>query len=181
MQIELKAIQKDVGITFLFVTHDQDEALTLSDRLAVFNAGRIDQVGSPAEVYENPATEFVAGFVGTSNLISGDAARAITGAEGTFTVRPEKIHLADPASSRRPRSAAASGTVREVVYLGVNTRYIVSLDGGGELVVVQQNQATSSMQALAARGRQVRLIWDREHNRTVEAPGPTIEREEISA
>jgi putative spermidine/putrescine transport system ATP-binding protein len=181
MQIELKAIQKDVGITFLFVTHDQDEALTLSDRMAVFNGGRIEQIGSPAEVYENPATEFVAGFVGTSNLISGDAARSITGAEATFTVRPEKIHLADPGEQPSPTQCAASGTVREVVYLGVNTRYIVSLDGGGELVVVQQNQATSSMQALAARGRQVRLIWDREHNRTVEAPGPTIEREEISA
>ena len=102
MQIELKAIQKDVGITFLFVTHDQDEALTLSDRMAVFNAGRIEQIGSPAEVYENPATEFVAGFVGTSNLISGDAARSITGAEATFTVRPEKIHLADPGEQPSP-------------------------------------------------------------------------------
>ena len=181
MQIELKAIQKDVGITFLFVTHDQDEALTLSDRLAVFNGGRIEQVGSPAEVYENPATAFVAGFVGTSNLLTGDAARAIAGAEGTFTVRPEKIHLADPGEEPTAGQCAINGTVREVVYLGVNTRYIVSLDGGGELVVVQQNQATSSMQALAARGRQVRLIWDREHNRTVAATGSTIEWEEISA
>jgi putative spermidine/putrescine transport system ATP-binding protein len=181
MQIELKAIQKDVGITFVFVTHDQDEALTLSDRLAVFNGGRVEQVGSPAEVYENPATAFVAGFVGTSNLISGDAARSIAGADGTFTVRPEKIHLADPGEQPTPAQCSVSGTVREVVYLGVNTRYIVSLEGGGELVVVQQNQATSSMQALAARGRQVRLIWDREHNRTVEASGSTIEWEEISA
>jgi putative spermidine/putrescine transport system ATP-binding protein len=181
MQIELKAIQKDVGITFIFVTHDQDEALTLSDRLAVFNGGRIDQVGSPAEVYENPATAFVAGFVGTSNLISGDAARAVTGAEGTFTVRPEKIRLADPGEQPSPAQCSVNGTVREVVYLGVNTRYIVSLDGGGELVVVQQNQATSSMQALAARGRQVRLMWDREHNRAVEASGSNIEWEEISA
>ena len=180
MQIELKAIQKDVGITFLFVTHDQDEALTLSDRLAVFNGGRVEQVGSPAEVYENPATAFVAGFVGTSNLLTGDAARAIAGAEGTFTVRPEKIHLADPGEEPTAAQCSVNGTVREVVYLGVNTRYIVSLDGGGELVVVQQNQATSSMQALAARGRQVRLIWDREHNRTVAATGSTIEWEEIS-
>ncbi len=181
MQIELKAIQKDVGITFIFVTHDQDEALTLSDRLAVFNGGRIDQVGSPAEVYENPQTAFVAGFVGTSNLITGDTARAVAGAEGTFTVRPEKIHFADPDEQPSPAQCSVNGTVREVVYLGVNTRYIVSLDGGGELVVVQQNQATSSMQALAARGRQVRLIWDREHNRAVEASGSNIEWEEISA
>ena len=181
MQIELKAIQKDVGITFVFVTHDQDEALTLSDRLAVFSGGRVEQVGSPAEVYENPATAFVAGFVGTSNLLSGDVARSIAGAEGTFTVRPEKIHLADPGEQPSSAQCSVLGAVREVVYLGVNTRYIVSLEGGGELVVVQQNQATSSMQALAARGRQVRLIWDREHNRTVEASGPSIEREEISA
>ena len=130
MQIELKAIQKDVGITFVFVTHDQDEALTLSDRLAVFNGGRVEQVGSPAEVYENPQTAFVAGFVGTSNLLSGESAKAIAGAEGTFTVRPEKIHLADPGEQPTPAECSATGTVREVVYLGVNTRYIVALDGG---------------------------------------------------
>jgi putative spermidine/putrescine transport system ATP-binding protein len=181
MQIFLKALQRDLGITFVYVTHDQDEALTMSDRLAVFNEGKIEQVGSPAEVYENPATAFVAGFVGTSNLISGEAAKAIAGADGTFTVRPEKIHLADPGEEPTPAQCSAPGTVREVVYLGVNTRYIVSLEGGGELVVVQQNQATSSMQALAARGRQVRLIWDREHNRAVEASGSSIEWEEISA
>ena len=181
MQIELKAIQKDVGITFIFVTHDQDEALTLSDRLAVFNQGRVEQIGSPAEVYENPATAFVAGFVGTSNLISGEGARAITGADATFTVRPEKIHLAEPGEEPGSGQCAVAGTVKEVVYLGVNTRYIVSLEGGGELVVVQQNQATSSMQALAARGRQVRLIWDRQHNRTVEAAGPNAKWEEIPA
>src|SRR5919197_356860 len=181
MQIELKAIQKDVGITFIFVTHDQDEALTLSDRLAVFNQGRVEQIGSPAEVYENPATAFVAGFVGTSNLISGEGARAITGADATFTIRPEKIHLAEPGEEPGSGQCAVAGTVKEVVYLGVNTRYIVSLEGGGELVVVQQNQATSSMQALAARGRQVRLIWDRQHNRTVEAAGPNAKWEEIPA
>jgi putative spermidine/putrescine transport system ATP-binding protein len=181
MQIELKAIQKDVGITFVFVTHDQDEALTLSDRMAVFNEGRIEQTGSPAEVYEAPATAFVAGFVGTSNLISGEAARAIAGSDATFTIRPEKIHLAGPETAPAEGQCAADGTVREVVYLGVNTRYIVTLRSGGELVVVQQNQATSSMDALAARGRQVRLIWDRQHNRAVAAPGPTVEREEIPA
>jgi len=181
MQIELKAIQKDVGITFLFVTHDQDEALTMSDRLAVFNEGRIDQVGSPAEVYENPATAFVAGFVGTSNLITGEVARAITGAAGTFTVRPEKIHLADPGEDPGPDRCSAEGIVSEVVYLGVNTRYIVKLAAGGELVVVQQNQATSSMQALAARGRQVRLVWDRQHNRPVDGADRENEVKEIPA
>ena len=96
MQIELKAIQQQVGITFIYVTHDQDEALTMSDRLAVFNQGRIEQIGAPADVYEHPATRFVAGFVGTSNLLTGDAAQAILGQRGTFTIRPEKIRLAEP-------------------------------------------------------------------------------------
>ena len=168
MQIELKSIQKEVGITFIFVTHDQDEALAMSDRLAVFNNGQIDQVGSPAEVYESPLTEFVAGFVGTSNLVSGESAVSISGSEATFTVRPEKIRLADRDAAVSDGECAVTGTIRDVVYLGVNTRYIVALDTGGELVVIQQNQATSSMDALAARGTQVKLIWGREHNRRVD-------------
>jgi putative spermidine/putrescine transport system ATP-binding protein len=93
MQIELKAIQQRVGITFVYVTHDQEEALTMSDRVAVFNHGRIEQVGSPAQIYEHPATPFVAGFVGVSNLVGGEMARAITGSPDTFSIRPEKIHL----------------------------------------------------------------------------------------
>ena len=93
MQVELKGLQRDVGITFVFVTHDQDEALTMSDRIAVFNNGRIEQIGSAAEIYEQPASEFVAGFVGTSNLITGEAAKQLLGREGTFSVRPEKIHI----------------------------------------------------------------------------------------
>ena len=94
MQIELKAIQSEVGITFIYVTHDQEEALTMSNRLAVFNGGRIEQIGTPADVYEHPTTTFVAGFVGTSNLLTGEAARAVIGEDGVFTVRPEKIRLA---------------------------------------------------------------------------------------
>ena len=163
MQIELKAIQHQVGITFIYVTHDQVEALTMSDRLAVFNRGRIEQVGTPAEVYERPATIFVAGFVGTSNLLVGEAARAIVGAEGTFTVRPEKIRLADPEETPGTDELSVSGRIREVAYLGSDTRYHVALDVGGELVVTQQNLATSSMEALAAQGRAVRLVWKRQH------------------
>src|SRR5690349_24460715 len=93
MQVELKAIQRDVGITFLFVTHDQEEALTMSDRIAVFHRGRIEQVGTAREVYENPASEFVAGFVGTSNLLAGEVARAVLGEDGSFSVRPEKLRV----------------------------------------------------------------------------------------
>ena len=169
MQIELKEIQQQVGITFVYVTHDQEEALTMSDRLAVFNLGRIEQVGSPAEVYEHPATTFVAGFVGTSNLLTGEAARAVLGAEGTFTVRPEKIRIADPAAPVAPDEASALGRIREVVYLGPDTRYIVTLEMGGELVVTRQNLETSSMEALATRDQPVRLAWRRRHVLTLAA------------
>ena len=163
MQIELKAIQQQVGITFIYVTHDQEEALTMSDRLAVFNAGRIEQVGSPADVYEHPATTFVAGFVGTSNLLTGDAAVNVIGREGIFTVRPEKIRIEDRDASADEDEASALGQIREVVYLGPDTRYIVALEVGGELVVTRQNLETSSMEALATQGRTVRLVWKRRH------------------
>ncbi len=163
MQIELKSIQQQVGITFIYVTHDQEEALTMSDRLAVFNNGRIEQVGSPAEVYEHPATTFVAGFVGTSNLLTGDSARAVVGRDGVFTVRPEKIRLADPDQAPAADEGSALGRIREVVYIGPDTRYIVALESGGELVVTRQNLETSSMEALATRDQAVRLIWKQRH------------------
>ncbi|MFP5342764.1 MAG: ABC transporter ATP-binding protein [Candidatus Limnocylindria bacterium] len=163
MQIELKAIQQQVGITFIYVTHDQEEALTMSDRLAVFNRGRIEQVGAPADVYERPGTRFVAGFVGTSNLLSGEVAEAIVGRRGTFTVRPEKIRLADADTEPGPGQIGAAGRIQSVVYLGPDTRYVVALDAGGSLVVTQQNLTTSSTEALAQQGRTVRLIWERQH------------------
>ena len=167
MQIELKQIQAEVGITFIYVTHDQEEALTMSDRIAVFNAGRIEQVGAPAEMYELPATRFVAGFVGTSNLVSGDVAQAILGRTGTFTVRPEKIRLDEPDGTVGDDEYAAAGRIRGVVYLGSDTRYHVALDAGAELVVTQQNLATSSTEALAQQGRAVRLVWKRQHMREI--------------
>jgi putative spermidine/putrescine transport system ATP-binding protein len=163
MQIELKAIQKEVGITFIYVTHDQEEALTMSDRMAVFNLGQIEQVGTPADVYEHPQTPFVAGFVGTSNLLKGETARIVLGTDGTFTVRPEKIRLAEPDETVGADEHTALGRIQEVVYLGPDTRYIVALDAGSELVVTQQNLQASSMEALSAQGRTVRLIWKRQH------------------
>jgi len=163
MQLELKAIQDDVGITFVYVTHDQEEALTMSDRLAVFNRGRIEQLGTPADLYERPATAFVAGFVGTSNLLRGDAAKALVGEAALFTVRPEKIRMLEHGAAVADDEVGADGTIRNVVYLGPDTRYIVELDAGSELVVTQQNLDTSSMEVLAAQGRPVRLAWKREH------------------
>jgi putative spermidine/putrescine transport system ATP-binding protein len=168
MQIELKDIQLDVGLTFIYVTHDQDEALTMSDRLAVFNRGRIEQVGTPAEVYERPATGFVAGFVGVSNVLEGPVARSITGDPHAFTIRPEKIALRDLNDPVEPEDCTATGHVRKVVYLGAITRYVVELDGGGELVVMEQNLSTSSMEALQVRDKAVRLVWRRSNNRPVD-------------
>jgi putative spermidine/putrescine transport system ATP-binding protein len=171
MQVELKEIQQAVGLTFIYVTHDQEEALTMSDRLAVFNHGRVEQVGTPAEVYERPATGFVAGFVGVSNVLEGDAAAAIVGSPSAVTIRPEKIHLAlDVNSAVAEGECTATGVVTKVVYLGAVTRYTVTLDEGGELVVMQQNLRTSSMEALQVQGRRVRLTWERQHSRPVE-PG----------
>lgn len=172
MQIELKSIQQRVGLTFIYVTHDQEESLTMSDRLAVFSAGRVEQIGTPAEVYEHPSTGFVAGFVGISNILSGDTALAVTGSPDPFTIRPEKIHLDETDREVGPDECSATGHVREVVYLGALTRYIVQLDTGGELVVVQQNLTTSSMEALQVQGRPVRLIWSRLNNRPVEGTWP---------
>jgi putative spermidine/putrescine transport system ATP-binding protein len=175
MQIELKDIQQDVGLTFIYVTHDQEEALTMSDRLAVFNRGRIEQVGTPAEVYERPSTGFVAGFVGVSNVLEGASAQAIAGDPHPFTIRPEKIALAEPGDPVDGDDCSVTGHVREVVYLGAVTRYVVELDEGGSLVVMQQNLTTSSMEALQVRGKAVRLIWRRSNNRPVDAPAGASE------
>ena len=155
MQVFLKALQRDLGITFVYVTHDQEEALTMSDRLAVFNEGRIEQIGTPADVYEHPQTEFVAGFVGVSNVLERDGRR--------ITIRPEKIHM-----SEGDGGPGEPGVVREVVYVGSVTRYLVDLDAGGELVVVRQNLEASSQDVLEARGKRVRLEWKPEH--TYELP-----------
>jgi putative spermidine/putrescine transport system ATP-binding protein len=141
----------------------------MSDRLAVFNRGRIEQVGTPAEVYEKPATRFVAGFVGTSNLITGAAAEQIVGESGTFTVRPEKIRLAEPNDAPATDESSGLGTITKVVYLGPDTRYLVDLDAGATLVVEQQNLARTSSDALAQEGKKVRLTWKRIHNLALSA------------
>ncbi|CAK7283571.1 ABC transporter ATP-binding protein [Streptomyces sp. RM1] len=164
MQVELKAIQREVGITFVFVTHDQQEALTMSDRIAVFEQGRIAQVGTPAEIYERPATPFVASFVGTSNLLDGEVAHRIAGALGTYNIRPEKIRvLKESAETDEPEHTTVTGTVADAVYLGDATRFLVDLDGGGRLTAVQQNLETSAEDVAAYRGSRVRLQWHRRH------------------
>ena len=167
MQVELKAIQRDVGITFVFVTHDQDEALTMSDRIAVFNEGRIVQLGTPAEIYEFPASEFVAGFVGTSNLLRDETARAILGSPGTWSIRPEKIRIAAEGTAASNGERGVAGTVREVIYVGMSTRMVIDLAPGGTLVAVEQNSGRHADQRLSMRGENVTLLWDMEHEYSV--------------
>jgi putative spermidine/putrescine transport system ATP-binding protein len=146
LQLELKELQQELGMTFVYVTHDQEEALTMSDRIAVFNEGRIEQIGTPAVMYEHPATRFVAGFIGTSNIIDRGGR--------TFTVRPEKIRV-------MPESATEGepGAIRAAVYVGPFTKLVVALDRGGELTVVEQNLETSSSDVHEMEGRRVRLSW----------------------
>nr|MCC6567766.1 ABC transporter ATP-binding protein [Anaerolineales bacterium] len=163
MQVELKSIQQRVGITFIFVTHDQEEALTMSDRIAVFNEGKISQVGTPAEIYERPASPFVAGFVGTSNLIGGEVAKRLTGSDKLFSIRPEKIHLGNVNSQPEAGMVFLDGAVRDVVYLGLFTRYLVETEGGIDLMVVEQNLKTTSMDVLSVKGQKVRLLWHKDH------------------
>jgi spermidine/putrescine ABC transporter ATP-binding subunit len=184
MQVELKRIQREVGITFVYVTHDQGEALTMSDRIAVMNDGIVEQLGAPRDIYEHPRTRFVAGFIGTSNLLTGTIARvtdgsatievsqdermvvpladvgAAAGAQLEFTVRPEKIELttAPPSAGR----CALRGTVTEVVYLGTSTNFAVTTTTGADILVFQQNSASAAIPA--ARGDTVWLSWQPEHS-----------------
>jgi spermidine/putrescine transport system ATP-binding protein len=184
MQVELKRIQREVGITFVYVTHDQNEALTMSDRIAVMNDGAIEQLGSPKDIYEHPASRFVAGFIGTSNLLTGTATtigetdavvqvsaderivvptRRLGVHEGDtleITVRPEKIEL----TAARPAGAgcALRGTVTEVVYLGTSTNFAVSTTTGADIVVFQQNSAAAA--DVASRGDHIWLSWQPQHS-----------------
>ena len=185
MQVELKRIQREVGITFVYVTHDQNEALTMSDRIAVMNDGVIEQLGPPREIYEHPATRFVAGFIGTSNLLDrdpgagqrrpgrhrGEPGRAdrragpggtalAPGQEVELTVRPEKIELG--AGPGPAGGCALRGTVTEVVYLGTSTSFSVHTTTGADVVVFQQNSASAA--APVSRGDEVWLTWDSQHS-----------------
>jgi putative spermidine/putrescine transport system ATP-binding protein len=165
MQVELKALQRRVRITFVYVTHDQGEALAMSDRLAVFDRGRIEQIGAPAEVYERPATSFVAGFVGVSNVCDAGLAERLTGSSRPFTIRPEKIRL-DAFGAHEDGAPGVTGTIEAVQYLGAATRYTVSLDGGGQLVSLEQNVDDARPRGVP--GQRVRLAWSRRHEQPLQ-------------
>jgi putative spermidine/putrescine transport system ATP-binding protein len=162
MQLELKRIQREVGITFVFVTHDQEEALTMSDRLVVLNAGRIEQLGTPIEIYERPASEFVAGFIGVSNLLERDGRR--------FTIRPEKVRLGTGAEAAPAGLHVEGGRIDDVIYLGMVTRYVLELDAGGTLIAVEQNRETAGDEVLQARGRRVSVSWRDDQTFEIGAP-----------
>jgi len=161
MQLELKQIQREVGITFVFVTHDQEEALSMSDRVAVFNEGKVEQVATPVELYESPASPFVAGFVGTSNRFTGEAARQVLGSAGEFAVRPEKLRVNAPDGPVGPDEVSAVGRVREVVYLGPSTLAIVELEAGPRLTVSRPNTGAAAGPPLEVSDRPVAVVFDR--------------------
>jgi putative spermidine/putrescine transport system ATP-binding protein len=168
MQVELKTIQEEVGITFVYVTHDQDEALTMSNRIAVFNDGRIEQVSPPLELYEHPVNEFVAGFVGVSNVIERDGQRV--------TIRPEKIELLEQ-GDQADGLHTEPGRVVDIAYAGMVTRFTVELDAGGTLQLVRQNVESASSDALPSRGNEVLVGWRPEHAAAV---GEKSNKEEVA-
>ena len=163
MQVELKELQRELGITFIFVTHDQEEALTLSDRIAVFNQGRIEQLGTPAEIYDHPASPFVAAFVGTSNILTDSLSWALLGRGGSHALRPEKISVARMGAALATEHTA-QGTLAEVIYVGSSTRLVIDLDAGLRITAREQNDAHRVTED--QRGARVSIGW---HNRDVVA------------
>src|SRR5579875_2237141 len=151
MQLELKRIQREASITFVYVTHDQEEALTMSDRIAVFNEGRIQQVGSPVEIYESPTSEYVANFIGVSNTLTHDGAR--------YAVRPERLQLLTGDTPAPDGAVVAPATVAQVIYLGMVTRYQLELDDGTTVAAVRQNASRVAAAQAVPAGSRGRIAW----------------------
>ena len=191
MQVELKRIQQEVGITFIYVTHDQEEAMTMSDRIAVMNRGRYEQLGEPEVLYERPTTRFVAGFLGVSNLLPG----AVEGNDGTYAavrladdtrvrapraligdvanvnvgVRPEKIRLHEETAEPPTGHNRMAGIVRDASYLGVSTQYLVEARGGARIMVYEQNVERATKAELWTQGEAVQMTWSPDHTFVVRA------------
>ncbi|MSO40985.1 MAG: ABC transporter ATP-binding protein [Solirubrobacterales bacterium] len=193
LQVELKRIQREVGITFVYVTHDQEEALTMSDRIAVMNRGRVEQVGDPEQVYDRPATSFVAGFIGVSNLMPGTVASAgargevkldagvtikastdglSAGARCQAVVRPEKLQVSDPKGRADRKQPSVEGVVESSLYLGTSTQLIVRLPDSVAMTVLVPNADEAERQRLPGGGAKVRLSWAPEHMHLVPVAGP---------
>ena len=163
MQVELKALQRQVGITFIYVTHDQDEALSMSDRLAVFNDGRIEQIGTPGDVYEYPASEFVADFVGDANIINADLALRLNGEAKPYSIRPERIHFHSGEAAPAADLCIAEGKITDIHYHGASTRYTLTLDDGNFIFMVQQNSSEMSRKPAGGveAGMLKRIAWSK--------------------
>lgn len=162
MQSELKTLQRQVGITFIFVTHDQDEALSMSDRVAVFNNGKVEQIGSPAEIYEQPETSFVAGFVGSSNIIDAEFARSVGAASGHYSLRPERIDILDRAPDAIDGKIFVEGQISEQLYHGENSRLTIAMDKGRRLIVSMPNKGRSDLSDRLIVGDKIHLSWDKD-------------------
>jgi spermidine/putrescine transport system ATP-binding protein len=197
MQVELKRIQQEVGITFIYVTHDQEEAMTMSDRIAVMNKGHYEQLADPETLYERPTTRFVAGFLGISNLLDGradgtaDAYALVRLADDTLLrvprgsvtgsgrvklgVRPEKIRLHDPGATTPERHNRLAGTIRDASYMGVSTQYQVEIAGGARVTVYEQNVERATRGELWAPGERVQLTWSPDHTFVITDPTPAAD------
>jgi spermidine/putrescine transport system ATP-binding protein len=206
MQVELKQIQSEIGITFIFVTHDQEEAMTMSDRIAVMREGRIEQLGRPEELYERPRTDFVAGFLGVSNLLDAE----VTGRDGLFAdlrladgtmlrapsatvdgggrvrigIRPEKLRVValadDEVRTSTVDTNAIEGTVLDASYIGVSTQYIIEMKDGQRITVYAQNLETSGASEVLGNGQRVGLSWKPQHTFVIgPAAGPPFQREDM--
>ena len=200
MQLELKRIQQEVGITFIYVTHDQEEAMTMSDRIAVMNKGRYEQLGDPEALYERPQTRFVAGFLGVSNLLPAtrtgtangyttvslsDATQvripegAVNGVDRVeIGVRPEKIRIHALDDQVADGRNILAGTVRDASYVGVSTSYVVEARGGTRLTVYEQNVERATRSELWAQGEEVRLSWSPDHTFAVPEDGAATDDED---
>ncbi len=159
MQVELKRIQREAGITFIFVTHDQEEAMRMSDRIAVFNEGKVEQIGTPQEVYEHPATRFVAGFLGVSNILTGDIAQQVIGNSATVNIRPERIRLEKPETQIGSDETAISGVVIEAAYIGANTIYVIETESGLRITATRLNEELSAQSGRFVAGDRVLAVW----------------------
>lgn len=167
MQVELKSIQREAGITFVFVTHDQEEALRMSDRIAVFNEGRIEQLGVPHDVYEKPETAFVAGFLGVSNLLSGEAAKNLVGRSDMVNIRPERIRLNGAGYRAEKDETAVSGVIVEAAYTGANTLYILETEGKQRLISSRLNEEQPGHEEGFVMGDKVVASWRNHHVVTI--------------
>jgi putative spermidine/putrescine transport system ATP-binding protein len=163
MQVELKNIQRDAGITFVFVTHDQEEAMRMSDRIVIFNQGRIEQVGTPVQAYDQPATRFVAGFLGAANILSGEPATKLFGRPTTISIRPERMRLHAHTHTPAPGETAVAGTVNEAAFVGPNTVYFVDTDEGVRLSITQTNTELLGHDDRFAAGDRVLVVWQNRH------------------